>query len=98
MRNVDQEIYILGRYVITHTRNISDYCIKHTTNSRIFRNKMTIIKGDVELQIKTLKDAGLTGYKIAKQLNLKMSTVYDFLKKVHLSNNCSYVDISIVRI
>jgi transposase len=45
---------------------------------------MTIIKGDVELQIKTLKDAGLTGYKIAKQLNLKMSTVYEFLKKIHL--------------
>ena len=45
---------------------------------------MTIIKDEVEVKVRTLMDAGLTGYKIAKQLNLKMTTVFDFLKKVHL--------------
>jgi transposase len=50
----------------------------------LFPIEMTIIKGDVEVQIRALMDAGFNGYRIAKQLNLKNGTVYDFMKKVQL--------------
>ena len=44
---------------------------------------MTIIQEDVEVAVRTLMNAGFSGYRISKELGLKESTVYPFMKKVH---------------